>query len=31
MFFVQAEKFGNSFALEKYISENIKKDITQAV
>jgi len=27
----QAEKFGNSFVLETYISEEVKKDITQAV
>jgi len=27
----QAEKFGNSFVLETYISEEVKKNITQAV
>lgn len=27
----QAEKFGNSFVLESKLSEEVKKDITQAV
>jgi hypothetical protein len=29
--FVQAEKFGNSFALEPFVSEAVKENITQAV
>jgi len=28
---LQAEQFGSSFALETYVSENVKKDIAQAV